>query len=246
MNPTHEKVLLVTGGARGLGAAIVRQARELGYRVAFSYFGSEARALALVDELGEDNLLAIRADARDPDSAAHMIERCLARFGRLDALVNNAGVTRDQSILTMDRDDWQAVLSANLDGAFHACKAAAGHFLRQKTGCIVNIASVAGVMGVPGQTNYCASKAGVIGLSRALALECAPRGVRVNVVAPGFIRTDMTDALTERQQGEALARVPLKRFGEAGEVASLVTYLLSDAAAYITGQVFVIDGGLTT
>lgn len=247
MNENMEKpVALVTGGSRGLGQAIVRELRQQGWRVAFTYLHNAKAADALVAELGEEDTLAIQADAKDAQRLRGAADHIVERFGRIDALVNNAGITRDQSILTMDDEDWSAVLDANLSGAFHACKAILPRFLRQRSGAVVNMSSVAGVLGVPGQANYCASKAGMIGMTRALALECAARNIRINAVAPGFISTDMTAGLSDKQLEAARNSIPMKRFGTADDIAKMTAFLLSSASAYITGQVFVVDGGLST
>jgi 3-oxoacyl-[acyl-carrier protein] reductase len=178
------------------------------------------------------------------DDANSVGERVLADFGRVDILVNNAGITRDRLFLRMSADDWNAVLNVNLTGAFNVTKAFAPAMLKQRSGCVVNIASVVGQMGNAGQANYSASKAGMIGLTKSLAKEFAPRGVRVNAVAPGFIRTPMTDSLSEDVQGQMKQAIPLGRFGETGDVASVVMFLVSDASAYVTGQVINCDGGL--
>lgn len=234
----------MTGGSRGIGAAVVRELARRNYRVCFTYLSNADAATELAREFDATQVIAVNADARDSDAVSAAVSRCLTHFGGLDVLVNNAGVKKDRGVTALSAEDWRYVLGANLDSSFYSCKSVIPHFLEQRRGAIVNIASVAGMIGVPGQTNYCASKAGLIGLTRALAAECASRGVRVNAVAPGYIVTDMTQSLGERRLDAAADTIPMRRLGTAEEVARTVAFLASDDASYITGQVLVVDGGL--
>jgi len=241
------KTAVVTGAARGIG-------REIAGRLA----GAGA-ALALVDVVEESVVQAAaevarggraargyRCDVSSFDDAAAVANRIEADFGRVDVLVNNAGITRDKLLLRMTADDWGQVIAVNLTGAFNVTKALAPAMLKQRGGSIINIASVVGQMGNAGQANYAASKAGLIGLTKSLAKEFAARGVRVNAIAPGFIRTAMTDALSEDVQNQMKQAIPLGRFGEPADVADVVLFLASNLAGYVTGQVINCDGGLIT
>lgn len=237
------KVALVTGGSRGIGRAIVEAFHAAGYRVAFTYNSNEAAANDLVARLGPD-AAAFQADVRDFARAAETIALTTAKFGPISALINNAGITRDGSLMKMDPAAWRDVIDTNLTGTFNYSRNTVGGMLRTG-GSIVNIASVSGVVGMAGQTNYSASKAGVIGFTRALSKEVARFGIRVNAVAAGFIDTDMTAAMDENARKKLYAQIPLGQPGTALDVARLVLYLAGDEAAYITGQVWNIDGGLT-
>jgi 3-oxoacyl-[acyl-carrier protein] reductase len=240
------KRALVTGGNRGIGRAIAERLAEAGADVAVfarseDSVAETARALEAHGVRG----LGLVGDVGSDDDVEHAWERLMGEFEGLDILVNNAGITRDGLLLRMKPEDWDAVLDVNLTAAFRWCRRAVKQMVRQRSGRILSISSIVGVIGNPGQSNYAASKAGLIGFSKALAVEVAGRGITVNVIAPGFIETEMTHALGDATQGEFLARIPLGRLGTTGNVADLALFLASPMSDYITGQVICVDGGLT-
>lgn len=249
MSDLTGKIALITGANRGIGAEIARALAERGATVAVNFRGDEAGARAVVEacetlnpegEHGE-----FRADVAVAEEAAALIAAVVDRYGRLDVLVNNAGITRDGLIVRMSDDDWSSVIGTNLSGAFFLTRAASKTMMKQRSGSIVNIASVVGLVGNAGQANYAAAKAGLVGLTKSVARELAPRSVRVNAVAPGFIETDMTASLPDSARDAALSSIAMKRFGSTRDVAAAVVFLASDDADYITGQVIAVDGGMT-
>ncbi len=242
-----EKTALVTGGTRGIGRAIVRALADAGARVAFTYRSSTEAAEALVDELeaGGTEALSLQGDVADFDTAQAHVDTVLDRWDALDVLVNNAGITRDGLMLRLTEEDWDDVIDTNLKGVFNYAKAAYRPMMGQRSGSIVNISSVVGTSGNAGQTNYAASKSGIVGFSKSLAKELGGRNVRVNVVAPGYVQTDMTDELSDDAREGILDAVPLDRLAEPEDVAQAVLYLAAPAAAYVTGHVLHVDGGLS-
>lgn len=240
------KVALVTGASRGIGREIALELARQGAKVAVNFAGSEAKANEVVDEikgLGSD-AFAIQADVSNSESVANMIKEVISTFGSIDILVNNAGITRDNLLMRMKEDEWDDVINTNLKGVFNTTKAVTRQMMKQRYGRIINIASIVGVSGNPGQANYVAAKAGVIGLTKTTAKELASRNITVNAVAPGFITTDMTDKLTEEVKTEMLKAIPLARFGEPKDIAAVVSFLASERSGYMTGQTLHVDGGM--
>ncbi len=240
------KTALVTGASRGIGRAIALALAESGADVAVNYAGSESAAeevVRAIEKLGRRSFK-IQADVGAADQAAAMMDQVLERFGKLDILVNNAGITRDNLVMRMKEEEFDQVIHTNLKGVFNCVKAASRPMMKQRSGKIINISSVVGAMGNPGQANYAAAKAGVIGLTKSIAREFASRGIQVNAVAPGFIHTDMTGKLPEESREQLLKQIPLQRMGSAEEVARVVRFLASDDASYMTGQTLYVDGGM--
>ena len=240
------KTAIVTGAGRGIGKAIALKLASFGANIVVNDIPSSTDAdetAKQIEALGVEALV-IKGDVRSFEDVSEMVKMTLDKFGSIDILINNAGITRDNLIMRMDEKDFDDVIAINLKGAFNCIKAVTRPMMKQRSGAIVNMASVVGVMGNAGQANYCSSKAGLIGLTKSVAKELASRGIRANAIAPGFIESAMTDKLTDEVKKEYFKNIPLARFGKAEDIANTVAFLVSDMASYITGQVINIDGGL--
>ena len=241
-----DKIVFVAGASRGIGKAIALEMAQNGADVAICYSSDGEAAEAVCTEiraLGRD-AQAYRCDVSDYQQCSDTVKAAIAHFGKLDVLVNNAGITKDNLLLMMKEEEFDRVIATNLKGAFNMMKHAGAHFLKRKKGTIINIASVSGMMGNVGQANYAAAKAGLIGLTKTAARELAARGITCNAIAPGFITTDMTQQLTDKQRVAIIGTIPLKRMGQPEDIAHLAVFLASPLAAYITGEVIKVDGGI--
>ncbi len=242
----NDKTVLVTGGSRGIGKAIVKAFAANGANVVINYVSSEKAATELVEEIINlgGRAMAIQADVSVFQDAEKLVEQTIAAYGKIDVLINNSGITKDNLMLRMTEDDFDRVIDVNLKGTWNMCKNITRHFLKNRAGSIINITSVVGLIGNAGQANYVASKAGVIGLTKTLAKEFGSRNIRVNAVAPGFIETEMTRNLAEEVKQQYLGQIPLGRFGNTEDIANTCMFLASEQANYITGQVISVNGGM--
>ncbi|WP_299758106.1 3-oxoacyl-[acyl-carrier-protein] reductase [uncultured Pontibacter sp.] len=248
MKALEGKVALITGASKGIGRAIAQQFVEMGAKVAFTYLSSVEKGQQLEQELaaGGGNVKGYRSDASDYAQAEQLVEDVVKEFGKIDVVVNNAGITRDGLLMRMNEEQWDAVMNVNLKSVFAVTKAATKHMMRAKSGSIINITSVVGIKGNAGQANYAASKAGIIGFTKSVALELGSRNIRCNAIAPGFIETEMTGELDQKVVDEWRKAIPLRRGGTPEDVAKAAVFLASDDSAYISGQVLQVDGGMLT
>ena len=248
MKLLESKVAVVTGGSRGIGRAICQSFAENGCNVAFTYNNSKESADNLVSDLNDLGIKSIsyKSDASNYDDSVKLVDNVISDFGKIDILVNNAGIKKDNLLMRMNKEDFDSVINTNLSSVFNLTKASIRTFLKQRSGSIINISSVVGVKGNAGQSNYSASKAGIIGFSKSVALELGSRNIRSNVIAPGFIETDMTDSLSEDVINSWKESIPLKRSGSPSDVGNACVFLASDLSNYITGQVLQVDGGMLT
>ena len=242
----ENKTAVITGGSRGIGFAIARKLASQGANIAIINGGNQEKGLAAKEELSQfgTKVEAYFCNVADFNASKEVIDKIIEDFGGIDFLVNNAGITRDKLVLNMDENDFDAVINVNLKGSFNMIKHTYKHFMKKRCGRIVNISSIVGINGNAGQANYCASKAGIIGLTKAVAKELAGRGVTVNAVAPGYIGTDMTNELSDKVKDAMQAQIPAKRIGAPEDIANVVSFLCSDESAYVTGEVIKVDGGL--
>ncbi|GMU84776.1 MAG: beta-ketoacyl-ACP reductase [Ignavibacteriales bacterium] len=243
----NEKTALVTGGSRGIGRAIVDALASEGYAVVFTYVSSEETAKLIEAEYAGKGMkvFGFKADGSKSEEVELSVKFAAEKTGSVDILINNAGITRDNLLMRMNQQDFESVLSANLSSVFHYTKAASKYMMQKRWGRIINITSVVGLMGNAGQSNYAASKAGVIGFTKSIAKELASRSITANCIAPGFIETDMTAKLKPEQKDALLNLIPLRKFGQSNDIARIAAFLCSDAAGYITGQTIAVDGGMT-
>jgi len=248
MHNLKDKVALITGGSRGIGKAIAKRLASEGAIVAINYTQNESAAIQTKNEIEEAGGQAIlsKFDVSNFDAVHEGVDKIIEKLGSIYILINNAGITKDTLLMRMKEEDWDSVISINLKGIFNCTKAVTRNMFKQREGRIVNLTSVVGEMGNAGQTNYAASKAGIIGFTKACAREMAPRGITVNAISPGFIKTDITDQLPEEIRKDYISKIPLNRFGSPEDIAGAVAFLTSDDASYITGEVFRINGGIYT